>query len=125
MKLAILFVMAGAAAHAQVASATLSGTVTDPSDSAVLGAAVTLERKDTALLRTSQTTSAGSYVFDQILPGAYRLTVRSQGFQPYRAEVAVQLDQWARHDVCLTIGGAESIEVTAEVSPVDTESASI
>src|SRR5689334_16998877 len=124
MKLAILFLMAGAA-HAQVASATLSGTVTDPSDSAVPGAAVTLERKDTGLSRTSTTTAAGRYVFDQIPPGAYTLTVRSSGFQAYRAEVAVELNQRARHDVRLTIGGADAIEVTAAVSPVDTQSASI
>src|SRR5436190_2337281 len=123
MKFVIFFLWAGAVAEGQVASATLSGTVTDPSDSAVPGAAVTLERHDTAFSRSSPTTSSGTYVFDQIPPGAYTLAVRSQGFQPYRAELTVQLNQRARHDVRLTIGGADTIDVTASVSPVDTDSA--
>jgi hypothetical protein len=127
MKSAILFLFLTATAHAQVASASLSGTVSDQSSAVVSGAKVTLAQPVTAFSRDTVTDAHGDYVFDQVAPGAYTLTVEKDRFNPYRAEgLALEVNQKARQDVRLAVGtGRDRITVTASISPVETESAAI
>src|SRR5690349_16598996 len=71
-------------AFAQTTSATLQGTVTDPSNAAVPGASV--ELKDTAMgaVRMTVSTSEGIFRFNSVVPGIYDLTIRPPaGFKEY------------------------------------------
>jgi len=124
MKSALLFLFASACAHAQVASASLSGVVRDPSEAVVPNAAIVLTRASTTIERLTRSDSRGAYLFENVAPGAYTLTVQVQGFQPGRAELTLEVNQRARHDLRLQLGGAESIDVVAAISPLETESAS-
>ena len=126
MKLALLTFLA-AAAHAQVASSSLAGTVRDQSSAVVAGAVVTAAQTATGFVRSTTTDAHGDYVFDQLAPGVYTLTAVKQGFREYQASsVAIELAQGARHDVRLTVGASQDrLTVTAVVSPVDTEGASV
>ena len=72
--------------RAQVASATLSGTVTDPSSAAISGAAVTATQAATGFSRTTATDAKGSYSFDQLAPGTYTIAARKPGFREYEGE---------------------------------------
>ena len=54
-------VLSSSSVHAQVAGATLSGTVTDPSDAAVVGARVSITNKATHVTRDTETDSTGFY----------------------------------------------------------------
>jgi hypothetical protein len=125
MRFAFLLFLASACAHAQVASATLSGTVNDPSGALVPDAEVVLAQTATSWQRSTVSDARGAYIFDQVPPGPYSLTVRARGFQPHRAGLTLQVNQRARQEIRLTLGSAESIEVTASVSPVETDTASI
>src|ERR1043165_3733727 len=113
MKSLFLFLFLVFSAHAQVASATLSGTVTDPSGAIVPGATVTLEQKATAFSRATRTDSLGGYVFDQVPPGEVTVSVSAQGFLRNQADFALQVNQRGRHDVQLALGGQDVVNVTA------------
>jgi outer membrane receptor protein involved in Fe transport len=66
--------------RAQVAGATLSGTVNDPSGAVVPSAQVSARNTATGVARTATTDSAGFYQIPNLLPGAYEVTVTAPGF---------------------------------------------
>src|SRR5437660_1847884 len=71
-----------ASATAQTAAtATVLGTVTDPQQAVVAGAAVELRDTGTNEVRTQTTNSAGQYSFPGVVPGLYKITVTMQGFK--------------------------------------------
>src|SRR5947209_10831686 len=127
MKFIILIFLLAAAANAQVASAAISGTVVDPSSAAVSGATVTATQPASGFARTTSTDARGNYVFDPLPTGAYTITASKEGFRDYEATgIVLEVNQKARHDIRLTIGAAQDrITVTAAVSPVETEGASV
>src|SRR5260221_13717282 len=67
-------------ALAQVAGATLSGTVTDQSGGVVPQAAISIKNIDTGITRASTTSTAGFYSVPNLLPGTYEVRVSAQGF---------------------------------------------
>lgn len=77
-----LFVSAPSSLFAQAASTgTVAGTVTDPSGSAISGASISLTDSATRSERTTTSNDAGIYVFVNIPPGTYNLTVSKTGFR--------------------------------------------
>jgi hypothetical protein len=127
MRFASLLFVITTAAQAQVGSATLSGTVLDQSSGAIAAAVVAATNPATAFARSTVTDAHGNYVFDPLPIGAYTITARKSGFRDYAATgVTLEVNQKARHDIRLTLGAAQDrITVTASVSPVDTEGASV
>ncbi|HLK51614.1 MAG TPA: TonB-dependent receptor [Bryobacteraceae bacterium] len=127
MKILVLIFCLAAASYAQVASATLSGTVMDQSGAVVNGASVTAAQPATGFSRAVTTDARGNYSFDQLAPGAYAITARKPGFRDYEASgLILELNQNARQDIRLSVGGEqERITVTAAVSPLNTDNASI
>src|SRR5450432_149116 len=127
MKFIIPLFLIATAAHAQVASATLSGTVLDQSSAAVAGATVTVTQPATAFTRTVSTDAHGNYVIDPLPTGAFTVTAAKPGFRDYEATgVVLEVNQKGRHEIRLAVGAAQDrITVTATVSPVDTEDAAI
>jgi hypothetical protein len=63
--------------YAQVAGATLSGTVTDQSSGAVPQAAIVIRNIATGITRASATSSGGFYSVPDLLPGKYLRTPAS------------------------------------------------
>jgi hypothetical protein len=63
----------------QSESATLSGRVTDPSGSAVVGAEVVLTNTETNVEMRTKTNGAGLYVLTGVHPGKYRVALELQG----------------------------------------------
>ena len=75
----MLVVLWASSAFAQV-SATLSGTVTDPSGATVAGAAITAKEVDTGIARTTTTNDAGRYGLFALPVGRYEVHAKKQGF---------------------------------------------
>lgn len=100
-----------------VATGTVTGTVLDPQNAAVAGAAVTLTDKSGGEPRTTTTTETGRFVFTQIAPGNYDLNVTKQGFATAKVvNQNVSIGQELRLDVNLKVGSAsETVEVVATV----------
>src|SRR5437016_3807817 len=65
---------------AQIETAEVLGTVTDPSGAAVSGASVTLSNQDTGFKVKSLTDAGGNYVFFSVKPGRYTVTVERTSF---------------------------------------------
>ncbi len=125
--LIILLLSLAVVAPAQVASSTLLGEVRDESTAGAPGVRITLRHDATGFARRTVTGALGSYRVDELLPGAYTVTAEKEGFRPVVArEVVLELNQRARLDLVLKVGGArDSITVRAAVSPLQTEDASV
>jgi hypothetical protein len=83
MKMVIL-AMALIAAAAGIASAqtgSITGTVKDPNGAVVPGASVTVADSTRGITQTVQTNDEGVFVFPQLPPGSYTVTVEKQSFK--------------------------------------------
>jgi len=81
-------------AYAQRLDGTLRGTVEDPSGAVVSEATVTATNQLTGLKQSALTTSAGDYVFPNLLSGLYTVEVEAPGFWKYtRRDVDVLPNQ--------------------------------
>ena len=110
---------------AQTFSASIAGVVTDPSGSVVAGAKVHLRNMGTNDVRDTTTTAAGTYKFDNLLPGTYEIKAEAQGFKTYvQSNMILRANTAATINIGLAVGGSEQqVEVTSEAVLVDTESA--
>lgn len=103
--------------HAQTAAtATVVGTVTDPSGGVVAGASVMLVEPSTGVTRSTLTNDSGQYTFVTVPPGTYRLTVSAPGFRQASVEqVKLEVAKAYTVDVQLEVGAlTETVEVRAE-----------
>src|ERR1700722_4855180 len=95
------------------------GTVTDPSGAVVPAATVTLTDISTATPLDTVTNSAGHYVFVNVNPGIYDLTINKQGFSTtkvFKQEVKVGIT--TALDLTLQVGASTT---TVEVQAAGTE----
>ncbi|MBI4877483.1 MAG: TonB-dependent receptor [Acidobacteria bacterium] len=104
----------------------ISGSVRDPSGSAVPGAELTLTNAGTAQVRQGKTDGTGAFVFTQILPGTFRLSVTSAGFQKYEQTdiVLSATERVVIPPIALVLGEVtQTISVEAEAARLQTQSA--
>ncbi|HUB18454.1 MAG TPA: TonB-dependent receptor [Acidobacteriaceae bacterium] len=102
------------AAWAQQAAGSITGTVTDPSGSAVPNASVTARDVNQNTTWATKTNAAGVYDFPQIPVGAIAVKVEAQGFQTQeRAAFDLAVNQVARVDFGLAVG---RVSTTIQVS---------
>ena len=115
--------------EAQISTtATISGTVTDPSGAIVPGALVTVTRETTTVQTTRQSNDSGEFVIPGLPVGSYTVTVSKQGFSTFTekgiilhpattATVAVEMKTGAVNaQVTVTATAAEVETRTPEVS---------
>ena len=102
-------------AIAQVAGATLSGTITDPSGAAIANAQLTITNKATGVTRPVTADFVGFYSAPNLLPGDYEVTISAPGFSTTK-ESNVTLTVGAQQvlDVALRIGEASQTVVVTE-----------
>src|SRR3982751_1796018 len=85
-------------------TAALSGTVVDPTDAVVPGAAVTIANPETGFQRETKSDQAGFYRFDLLPPGDYDLRAEVPGFQRFAlSRIPLLVGAAARQDIRLTI----------------------
>lgn len=109
-------------ASAQLSTASMFGSVTDPSGATIPGATVTITQTETNVVRTVQTNGAGEYRADFLPVGPYKVSVTSKGFKTYeQTGITLTVTEDAHLDFPLTAGGtSEVVEVTAEVPLLNT-----
>ena len=119
--LSLLALVWSSAAFAQRTSASLRGTVTDPSGSLVEGATATVINAETGVTRSQQTNEAGIYNFADLLPGPYVLQVERDGFSVAVVEnLLLNVADRRVYDVTLTVGEINE-EVTVQASTLQVE----
>ena len=107
------------AANAQVTTATLVGTVTDPGGSTVPGATVMARNLDNGLTRTVTSNDEGTYRLEFLPVGKYAVEVTYTGFKKaYVSDVVLQINDTLRVDVALTVGQvSETVTIAESASP--------
>jgi len=115
----LVVLLSSIAAFAQ-GTATVRGTVTDPQGNVVAGATVTLTNPGTNASRTATTSDNGTFIFDFIQPGGYRIEVEAQGFKKgVVTEIHALVAKATAVDIQLEIGNvAESVTVAAGAGEV-------
>jgi hypothetical protein len=110
-------------AKAQVNTATLSGTVTDPQGLTVRGAKLTISNAGTGAERTVVSDDAGRYKVVGLPPGRYKVNVDGgPNFEVYENDsVVVTVGEDAAFDLRLDLKGMkQTITVTAETAAIET-----
>src|SRR5689334_3073398 len=104
----------------------ISGTVVDPSGSAVAGADVVLTNVQTSQTRQLKAQQNGDFLFAQLLPGTFRLQVSAIGFSRYEQNdiVLTATERVVVGTVELRVGDvSQTVEVQAQSTRLQTESA--
>jgi hypothetical protein len=111
---------------AQVTTGTIVGTVSD-ANGVVPGAAVTIREVNKGTATTYVTDAAGAYTAPFLTPGTYAVDVQVAGFKTWvRQGVILQVNQRARVDVLLEVGGIEeTTTVVAEAPLLRTDSSEV
>lgn len=114
----LVIAMSAIGVFGQAGTSTVRGTVTDPQGNVVAGATVTLINEATATSRTTNTADGGTYSFEFVSPGDYRLQVEAKGFK--KAVVSglhALVSQPTSADVKLEVGNvAETVTVSANAA---------
>jgi len=98
---------------------TVAGSVTDPTGAVVAGAAVTLTDTSTNVARTTTTNKDGRYIYVDVNPGIYSITVSKAGFSTIKTEnQEVKVGASLTLNLSLQVGGTN---VVVEVTTVGTE----
>jgi hypothetical protein len=102
-----------------VSTATLKGTVSDPSKAVVPGAIVTARSVERGLSRQATTDEDGDYQIPLLNPGVYEVSVEAAGFQPkVTTGVTLTVGQIVVHNVQLSIGQVQDRFVVSSDLPL-------
>ena len=90
--------------QAQVAGATLSGSVSDPKQAVIPAATVSIQNVATGVIREAMTNQEGFYSAPNLLPGRYEVRITAPGFQTL-----------LQKGVELSVGAQQTLNLTMEV----------
>lgn len=123
----LVFLLFAGLAFGQRDLGTISGTVTDPSGSAIANAKVTATNDATGVASSSVTTDAGVYTIPAVQPGTYTIVIEAAGFQRAQQKgILVNPGETATVNLPMQVGSAsQTIEVTAAAPLLQTETQSV
>jgi hypothetical protein len=105
---------------------TVVGVVTDPSNAVIAGATVTLTDTTTNISQTTTTNETGRYVFVNVTPGPYSMTLTKQGFSTSKTTLSVRVGLATTINATVKVGGANTVvEVTATGTELQTMNATV
>jgi hypothetical protein len=112
---------------AQEVTATVTGTVTDTSGAAVVGAIVNVKSTERGVVYSATTNDVGLYRVPQLPVGTYEVKVEKAGFSSVAYPAfTLSLNQVARIDVEMKVGQvSEIVEVSGAAPVLKTESTQV
>jgi hypothetical protein len=125
-----LLILGGLLAHsgalrAQTFRGGIGGSVTDAQQAAVVGARIQAVEDSTGQSRETVSSSAGTFIFQDIALGTYTVTIQASGFESLKVDKVTVL-AGSVHNLQLTLSVAkqtQTIEVSANALSLDTTSA--
>ncbi len=126
-RILIVFALSATAARAQVLYGSLTGNITDASGAAVPDVKVEALNTATGVSRATATDSAGSYLFNDLQAGAYKITFASPAFRTLVQEnVSILANNIRRADVELQVAQVtEAVTVSAALTVLQTDRADV
>jgi hypothetical protein len=112
-------------AQTPATSATLTGTVTDPTGAAISNASVVVGNATTPNALTVKTDRTGHYLIDGLVPGSYQVAVEAPGFNKQQLDVTVTASQQSSANLTLSVGqSSQTVAVSAASEAVDVNASS-
>ena len=122
-----LFLLAASSSAAQSPTGTISGIVTDPTGSSVVGAEILVANDATRVQFAGKTNDEGIYVISNLPPGSYRVQVSKTGFKTIiKPNVTLTVQDALAINFALPLGSVSEIVTIEGGSPlVNVESGSV
>lgn len=115
------------AAEAQVLYGSLTGTVSDPTQAVIPGATVEAVNAATGVTKRTTTNERGIYIFNDLQPGLYKVTVTAKAFATVTSEdLNIEANRVRRLDVTLQVAEVtERVMVSAGAEALQTDRADV
>lgn len=108
--------------QAQNPRGSLRGTIQDATGARIRSAKIVVQSADSSLRREATSEDRGEFRMDDLLPGAYHITVSAQGFAQARSEVSIAVSTVREVTVTLKpAAGTETVNVQGSSSSITTE----
>ena len=112
--------------HAQVAGATLTGTITDAQGGAVAGAKVSAKNSATGVISDTTTNASGAYSIVNLIPADYEVSVTSTGFSTAVSKVTLTVGAKQELSLALKVGEVtQTVEITGAAPIIETTNATL
>src|SRR5438067_7200918 len=112
-------VAAGSSLHAQTSSGEANGTVHDSSGAVLPGATVTLTNQGTGIGNTTLTNGSGNFLFVNVQPGPYVLTIELQGFKTAQTPpFDIGVNQTVTRIIGLSVGAVNENVTVSATAPI-------
>jgi hypothetical protein len=110
-----------------VPTATLTGSVTDPTGAVVPSATIQLVNTATQVMQHTASDAQGRFLFSFLQPGSYSLNVSAPGFTRYQQNgITLSVNAPATVDVRLAVQSASTeVVVNSNAEMIDTESSTL
>src|SRR5438445_764032 len=126
MWILVLCLIAPVPLHAQVAGATLSGTITDGQGGVVPGVSVSVMNTATGVTASTKTNEVGAYSVPNLNAGDYQVSASAPGFSTAVAKLTLTVGQKQELNLALMVGTlSEAVEVTSAAPLVELASSTI
>jgi hypothetical protein len=126
LSVVFMYFLTLATAGAQVTTADIVGTVTDPSGATVVSGSATANNAATGVTQKVVLSNSGSFEFTLLQVGSYKVTVQAPGFKTYATQVTLAAGDRARINATLTLGqAAETITVESTTPALQTDESTI
>jgi hypothetical protein len=120
-----VFLIAVVPMLAQTSTTSVRGTITDPSGALVPGAQISLTNTADNSVTNGTSDKSGLFVFPQLAPATYLITVTAPGFAPSTKQAQLLVNQPATINFQLGVQATQTINVSAEAQTLNKTDASI
>ncbi len=114
-------------AQAQIFRGSIAGSVYDSTGAAVPGVTIQLLENSTGTTSSTVSTSAGTFVFPDLMVGTYTITVTQAGFATQKLDnVTVEVGKATNIPITLTLATVtQNVEVSATAASLETQQTSL
>jgi hypothetical protein len=106
-------------AFSQERTASINGTVKDPSGAPVPAAKITIRNTETGFKRDVNTSGNGDYAITSLDPGTYQVTAEHAGFKTMeRSGIVLHVNDNVRIDYSLSLGEVNQVVNVSEEAPL-------
>src|SRR5260370_2208850 len=116
VSLLVVLTLTGSLVFAQNATGGVNGTILDATGAVVAGASVTISKQGTKISNNTTSNGSGYYLFINLPPGGYFLSVEKRGFKKSTTEsFSLEVNQTITQPTHMVVGAiGETVEVKAE-----------